>query len=150
MMKLFRVNRNYLPSRSTWPDWFHAKKRCLSLGLKVDGRIINKQQTMLGKESEQITECVFESLRNCAVPILTVFLFLLYFTHFSEGTLYLLRLVRTSCAICFITVSIINLRTFELFIFVSILNETEQKISFPLRGGPVCWWTCREQGPPAC
>lgn len=83
-MKLFRVSRNYLPSWSTWPDWFHAKKCCLSLGLKVDGWIINKQQTMLGKESEQITECVFESLRNCADSLCSLFFFFFYILHIFQ------------------------------------------------------------------
>lgn len=104
--KSFSVSSYYLPSRSTWPTW-HC---ILSLRLTVDDWVIHKQQTMLGeKKTEQSMECIWNHPTTVQAPCAHCFYFILYFTRFSEGTLYLLSLVRTSCAIYFITVSIINL-----------------------------------------
>lgn len=45
-----------------------------------------------------------------------------FFLFFYKTTLYLSRLVRTSCAICFIIESTINLRQFELLTFMFTSN----------------------------
>lgn len=88
-------------------------KKCI---LSLD-RLINRK-TM----REQSTECICNHFTTVQTGYTHCFSFLLYCYTFSEGTLYPSRLVRTSCAICFITVSIINLKQFELLIFVSTLN----------------------------
>lgn len=121
MITLFSVSGGYLPSRSTWLDWNHAKKCVLSSGLTVDGWIIHKQQRMLGEKQNKIWSVFGFILQLCRLPMLTVFISF-YMLHIFQRGLYPSRLVRTSCAICFITVSIINLRQFELLTFESILN----------------------------
>lgn len=70
-------------------------------------------------KTEQNLECVWIPFTTVWAPDADLFLYIIFFFFFLSGSLYLAKLVRTSCAICFITVSI-NLRQSKSLLFVSI------------------------------
>lgn len=71
-------------------------------------------------KTEQNLECVWIPFTTVWAPVADLFLYIIFFFFFFlSGSLYLAKLVRTSCAICFITVSI-NLRQSKWLLFVSI------------------------------